>query len=166
MRLDAAGCTKPKKTVSTNDFSAFRCMIRRDNFNTILKCGHLFHQYITDMYAKIEAECSDGYIHLKDAVRGANTRDLGQLIILPYNVGILPHFTQWLFSEAGELFRIVPNAKLRQRVITYATKTCGICILQPMLPTAVPMRQWIRSARDSSGRALKKKGGHTEVTLR
>ena len=95
MRVDAAGCIKPEKTVSANDFYAFRCMIRRDSFNTILKCGHLFHQYITDMYAKVEAERlnyirfnqkrlrADEYIHLKDAVRGDNTRDLGQLIILP-----------------------------------------------------------------------------------
>ena len=70
-------------------------MIRRDSFNTILQCGHLIHQYITDMYAKVEAERlnyirfnqkrlrADEYIHLKYAVRGDNTRDLGQLIILP-----------------------------------------------------------------------------------
>ena len=95
MRVDAAGCIKPENTVSANDFYAFRCMIRRDSFNTILKCGHLFHQYITDMYAKVEAERlnyirfkqkrlrADEYIHLKDAVRGDNTRDIGQLIILP-----------------------------------------------------------------------------------
>ena len=31
MRVDTAGFSKPEKTVSANDFYAFRCVIRRDS---------------------------------------------------------------------------------------------------------------------------------------
>ena len=55
-------------------------MIRQDEENYILKCRELFHQFVVDMYAKIESErflyirlnqtklCSEQYIHLRDAV--------------------------------------------------------------------------------------------------
>ena len=57
MRVDAAGCSKPEKTVSANDFYAFRCIIVRDSFNTILKCGHLFHQYERTQDAMTYVRC-------------------------------------------------------------------------------------------------------------
>ncbi|VDN03878.1 unnamed protein product, partial [Onchocerca ochengi] len=59
-------------------------------------CRQLFHQYIVDMYAKIETEHlllirlnqtklhSEEYIHLRDAVaNGDNTNNIGRLTILP-----------------------------------------------------------------------------------
>lgn len=66
--------------VSAIDFLAYRIMIRQ-NFNKhILNSRELFHQYIVDMYAKIETEHlqyirhnqvklrADNYIHLRDAL--------------------------------------------------------------------------------------------------
>lgn len=69
---------------------------RPQDGNYILRCGTLFHQYIVDMYAKIESERlnfirfnqaklrSEEYIHLRDAVMNdANLNDVGRLTILP-----------------------------------------------------------------------------------
>lgn len=78
------------------NYYAFRLMIRRNQENHILKCRRLFHQYVVDMYAKIETERlnfirfnqrklrSEEYIHLRDAINNdANVHDLGQVVILP-----------------------------------------------------------------------------------
>ena len=71
-------------------------MIRENEDNHILKCRQLFHQYIVDMYAKIETERllfirlnqtklrSEEYVHLRDAVvNDSNTTNVGRLTILP-----------------------------------------------------------------------------------
>ncbi|GFU73651.1 helitron_like_N domain-containing protein [Trichonephila clavipes] len=62
------------------------------------KCRQLFHQYIVDMYAKIETERllyirlnqtelrSEQYIHLRDAIvndGNVNPNELGRMAILP-----------------------------------------------------------------------------------
>ena len=61
---------------------AYRLMIRANEDNNILRCRQLFHQYIVDMYIKIESERlryikfheaklrSEEYIHLRDAIIG------------------------------------------------------------------------------------------------
>jgi len=77
-------------------YYSYRLMIWQDEDNYILKCHQLFHQYIVDMYAKIESEhllfirlnqtklCSEQYIHLQDAVvNDSNTTNVGRLMILP-----------------------------------------------------------------------------------
>ena len=87
---------KPTKTVSASDFYAYRIMLRTDDVNTLHRCGHLFHQFITDMFANIEAERlnftrfnqtklrAEEYIHLKDVIRDdKDSSEIGQLIILP-----------------------------------------------------------------------------------
>ncbi|GBM82525.1 hypothetical protein AVEN_29317-1 [Araneus ventricosus] len=71
-------------------------MIRNNSFNHILNTRQLFHQFIVDVYAKIEAERllyirlnqnklrSEEYIHLKDAVATEkNVDDIGKMEILP-----------------------------------------------------------------------------------
>ena len=71
-------------------------MIRQDEDNFILKYRQLFHQYIVEMYAKIESERllfirlnqtklrSEQYIHFRDAVvNDGNTTNVGRLTILP-----------------------------------------------------------------------------------
>lgn len=79
------------------DFYAYRIMIRRgEPYNHILKCRQLFHQFIVDMYAKIESERllflrlnqkklrAEEYIHLRDAIANdGNINDIGQICILP-----------------------------------------------------------------------------------
>lgn len=80
------------------NYYSYRLMIRENAENHILKCRQLFHQYIVDMYVKIETERllyirlnqtklrSEEYIHLRDAVindGNVNPSELGKLIILP-----------------------------------------------------------------------------------
>lgn len=86
------------------DFYAYCIMIRRQEVeeeevivsNHILKCRELFHQYIVDMYAKIESERLlfirlnqrklrvEDYVHLRDAIAAdGNAANVGQLVILP-----------------------------------------------------------------------------------
>uniref|UniRef100_UPI00358E4945 uncharacterized protein n=1 Tax=Myxine glutinosa TaxID=7769 RepID=UPI00358E4945 len=71
-------------------------MVRKKSTNHILQCRDLFHQFIVDMYAKIESERllfirlhqrqlrAESYAHLKDAVNNdGDVQDMGQLVILP-----------------------------------------------------------------------------------
>lgn len=77
-------------------YYAYKFMLRQNNFNIILKCRRLFHQYAVDMYAKIESERLnylrfnqqtlrvEEYIHLRDAMNtDGNSEDIGQIVILP-----------------------------------------------------------------------------------
>lgn len=78
------------------DYYAYRIMLRQEESNHLLKCCELFHQFIVDMYAKIESERllflrlnqpklrAEEYIHLRDAVTNdGDVRDIGQMITLP-----------------------------------------------------------------------------------
>lgn len=71
-------------------------MIRANQSIHILKCRKLFHQFIVDMYAKIESERLlyirlnqkklrvENYIHLRDAIeQDGNISNIGQKVILP-----------------------------------------------------------------------------------
>ena len=85
--------------VSAMDFYAYRIMARANSFNRLLRARMLFHQFLVDVYAKVETERLDfirfnqrqlraaEYVHLKDAVdrQGANNdaSNIGQAIILP-----------------------------------------------------------------------------------
>ncbi|XP_054711418.1 uncharacterized protein LOC129221007 [Uloborus diversus] len=84
------------KKISSMDFYAYRIMFRSNEFNIILRGKELFHQYLVDMYAKIEVERHryielnqrklrvDEYVHLRDALRNdGNVEDIGRLTILP-----------------------------------------------------------------------------------
>ncbi|XP_075451755.1 uncharacterized protein LOC142492724 [Ascaphus truei] len=96
MQVDTASKSNTKKTVSSMNFYAYRIMIRHGTQNHILHCRQLFHQFIVDMYAKIESERLlyirlhqkelrvDQYIHLKDAVvDDGNIDNIGKILILP-----------------------------------------------------------------------------------
>jgi len=87
------------KKVTAMDFYACRLMTRVGEDNHLLRCRHLLHQFIVDMYAKIESERllytrinqqklrSEQYIHLRDAISNdANPHDLGKMVILPSSV--------------------------------------------------------------------------------
>jgi hypothetical protein len=90
------GLAIERKKVSAMNFYAYRIMMRFGAVNHILCCRQLFHQFVVDMYAKIESERLsflrynqktlrvDEYIHLKDAIANdGNASNLGQLVILP-----------------------------------------------------------------------------------
>ncbi|MGC8035681.1 hypothetical protein ACP3WA_26600, partial [Salmonella enterica] len=49
-------------------FYAYRLMMR-DGFNTILRSGRLFQQYVVDEYAKIEMQCLNYVRYNQDKLR-------------------------------------------------------------------------------------------------
>lgn len=97
------------------NFYAHRIMIRQNAINHILNCRQLFHQYIVDMYAKIETERilyirhhqsklrADDYIHLRDALHqqnDINPNALGQAVILPATFTGSPRHMQEYTQDA------------------------------------------------------------------
>ncbi|GFX95213.1 helitron_like_N domain-containing protein [Trichonephila clavipes] len=92
-------------------------MVRRNNFNLLLRCRLLFHQFLVDMYVKVESERlrfialnqtklrAENYIHLQDAIRNdadLDANNLGQMVILPSSfvnrAGYLHKYTQEAFT--------------------------------------------------------------------
>ncbi|GIY87456.1 helitron_like_N domain-containing protein [Caerostris extrusa] len=88
------------KKVISMCYYAYRLMIRNNQDNYSLRYRQLYHQYVVDMYAKIESERlrflrfnqvklrSEDYIHLRDAIIGNNDENLninniGNAFILP-----------------------------------------------------------------------------------
>ncbi|CAD6215161.1 GSCOCG00011170001-RA-CDS [Cotesia congregata] len=82
------------------NYYEYRLMIRLNQDNYILRYRQLFHQYVVDMFAKIESEClryirynqaklkSEEYIHLRDDIIGnidenLNANDIGTACISP-----------------------------------------------------------------------------------
>ena len=54
--IDPSTNKQTDKKCSAMNYYSYRLMIRHNEDNYILKCRQLFHQYIVDMYAKIESE--------------------------------------------------------------------------------------------------------------
>ncbi|GFX34311.1 helitron_like_N domain-containing protein [Trichonephila clavipes] len=88
----------PNRKVSCKDFYAYHMMVRRNNFNLLLRCRLLLHQFLVDMYVKVESERlrfialnqtklrAENHIRLQDAIRNdadLDPNNLGQMIILP-----------------------------------------------------------------------------------
>ncbi|UYV72954.1 hypothetical protein LAZ67_10001257 [Cordylochernes scorpioides] len=84
--------------VSSMDFYGYFIMVRQNSPNVIVQFGQLFHQFLVDLYAKVESERlryitlhqrnlrAESYIHLRDALStdaNINPNSLGQRIILP-----------------------------------------------------------------------------------
>jgi hypothetical protein len=84
------------RTITMNDYYAFRLQERDNEASTILHCGHLLQQYIIDAYATIEENRlnylqrnqkklrANLYQGLKDALEAGNTdtTTLGTRIVL------------------------------------------------------------------------------------
>ncbi|GBN59527.1 hypothetical protein AVEN_37070-1 [Araneus ventricosus] len=84
------------KKISATQFYAYRVMQSISDFNILLKSKVLFHQFIVDMYAKIESKRLlyirlnkrtlrvKHHVHLRDVVMNdGNVANIGQLIFLP-----------------------------------------------------------------------------------
>ena len=96
--IDPQTGQETSKKVSSMNYYGYRLMIRENLNNHILRCRELFHQYVVDMYAKIESERllfirlnqrklrSEEYVHLRDAIvsdGNVNTNDMGRMVIPP-----------------------------------------------------------------------------------
>lgn len=118
------------------NYYAYRMMIRQGVDNHILKFRQLFHQYIVDMYAKIESERlryirfnqaklrSEEYIHLRDAVNNnvdgnLNLNDIGNMFILPSSYTGSPRHMQEYIQDAMAYVRCYGRPHL------FITFTCN-----------------------------------------
>ncbi|XP_065835787.1 uncharacterized protein [Oscarella lobularis] len=84
------------KKMTMLQFYAFRLMQRDGDFNTLLRAGKLSHQFIVDVFAKIETDRLNHMRHHQDDLRAASYTTLrdaveadgdpsnvGQLVVLP-----------------------------------------------------------------------------------
>lgn len=118
------------------DFYAYRLMIRPNNENYILRYRDLFHQFVVDMYAKIESERllyirlnqsklrADNYIHLRDAMNNPNDinpnpNEKGQAVILPATFTGSPRHMQEYAQDAMTYVRVYGKSDL------FITFTCN-----------------------------------------
>lgn len=106
------------KQTSIMNFYAYH-MMQRNNFNTILRAGRLFHQYVVDQYAKLEQQrlnyClfhqnelrSELYQGLADAVQAGDTdgKHTGKKIILPSSFIGSPRHMQQMYQDAMAIVR-------------------------------------------------------------
>lgn len=94
-------------------------MMQRKNFNTILRAGRLFHQYVVDQYAKLEQQrlnyClfhqnelrSELYQGLADAVQAGDTdgKHTGKNSILPSSFIGSPRHMHQMYQDAMAIVR-------------------------------------------------------------
>ncbi|XP_070555418.1 uncharacterized protein [Ptychodera flava] len=104
--------------VSPMQFYAYHLM-KRDNFNVLLRCGRLFHQYVVDQYAKIEQErlnyfkChqtelrAELYQGLSDAIAAGDVTGstVGTKIILPSSFIGGPRNMHQLYQDSMAIVR-------------------------------------------------------------
>jgi hypothetical protein len=118
MQINSATGKPTNKKVSAMDFYAYRIMIREMQTNHILNFRQLFHQFIVDMYAKIESERllyirlnqtklrTDEYTNLRDAVANdGNVADIGKLVVLPATFTGSPRHMQEYAQDAMSYVR-------------------------------------------------------------
>ena len=109
-------------------------IVQNNTYNNILRCRQLFHQYIVDMYVKIESERlrylkfnqtklrSEEYIHLRDAIIGnvdtTNYINIGTAYILPSSYIGSPLHMQEYIQDSGTYVRAYG------RPVLFITFTC------------------------------------------
>lgn len=124
----------PNKKVSCMDFYAYHMMVRQNDFNILTRCRQLFHQFLVDMYVKVESERLryislnqkklrvENYIHLQDAVASdanVNPRDLGRMVILPSSFVNSPRYLHEYTQDAFAYVRTYGRPDL------FVTFTCN-----------------------------------------
>lgn len=144
------------------NFYAYRIMIRSNVFNHILRCGHLFHQYIVDMYAKIQSKRLvleikkkkklrvENYIHLRDAINNdKDIIDLGQMVILPSSFTGSPQHQHEYTQDAMSYVRHYGRPDL------FITFTCNP--KWPEIESLLYSRQFPTGRHDLTARVFKQK---------
>jgi len=136
----------PNKKVSCKDFYAYHLMVRRNDFNLLIRCRLLFHQFLVDMYVKMESERlrfislnqkklrAENYIHLQDAVRNDANLDpnnFGQLVILPSSFVNSPRY---LHEYTQDAFSYVRNYGRPDLFITMTCNPTWSEITRELLP--------------------------------
>ena len=151
MQVKPISGEKTNKKVSAMDFYAYRIMLRDNEPNHILNCRQLFHQFIVDMYAKIESERLlfirlnqkklrvEEYIHLRDAMANdGNVQDIGTLVILPATFTGSPRHMHEYTQDAMTYVRTYGRPDL------FITFTCN--------PAWIEIREMLINGQASSDR--------------
>lgn len=147
------------------DFYAYRIMIRAEQFNHILKCRELFHQFIVDMFAKIESERllfirlnqkklrADEYIHLRDAIANdGNVTNIGQMVILPATYTGSPRHMNEYAQDAMAYVRKYGRPDL---FITFTCNPSWIEITDLLMPGQTPVHRHDLTARVFNQKVIK-----------
>ncbi|GFW65222.1 helitron_like_N domain-containing protein [Trichonephila clavipes] len=97
------------------DFYAYYMMLREHDFNLRLRTRQLFHQFLVDMYIKVESERlryialsqkklrAENYIHLQDAISADDNirpNDIGKMDFLPSTFVNSPRYLQEYTQDA------------------------------------------------------------------
>lgn len=152
MQRNPATGQEINKKVSAMNFYAYRIMIRPDVDNHILKCRYLYHQFIVDMYVKMESERlrfirfnqsrlrAEEFIHLRDAInsphdQNVNVNDIGSMVILPSSYVGSPRHMQEYIQDAMTYVRVYGRPDL---IITFTCNPNWIEIKQLLLPGQNP----------------------------
>jgi hypothetical protein len=107
------------RTITMNDYYAFRLQERDNEASTILRCGRLLQQYIVDVYVAIEQSRlnylrrnqkklrADLYQALQDVLEAGDTdtTTLGTRIVLPSSFTSGPRFMVQLYQDAMAICR-------------------------------------------------------------
>ncbi|KZP30308.1 hypothetical protein FIBSPDRAFT_699312, partial [Athelia psychrophila] len=134
MRLYQPDNDNPRR-VSQIMYCAYRIFPRRGSFNTILRGGRLFQQYMVDMWASAEQNrlnwlrCNQNtiraslYSGLEDALGGADRdmdlRELGRRFILPSSYTGGPRYMQQCLQDSLAL------ARFFRKIDLFITVTCN-----------------------------------------
>ncbi|GFW42940.1 helitron_like_N domain-containing protein [Trichonephila clavipes] len=137
------------KKCSAMNYYSYRLMVRENEDNHILKWRQLFHQYMVDIYAKIETEHliftrlkqtklrSEEYVHLRDAVvHDGNTTNVGRLTILPSSYTGNPRHMHEYAQDATAYVRLYGCPDL---FITFTCNPAWDDIQQLLLPGQSPV---------------------------
>ncbi|GBO33219.1 hypothetical protein AVEN_153321-1, partial [Araneus ventricosus] len=140
------GLSLLNKKVSCMDFYAFYMMSRENDFNMLLRCRQLFHQYLVDMYVKVESERlryislnqsklrAENYIHLQDAIANdarVNPNDLGRMVILPSSFVNSPRY---LHEYTQDAFTYVRTHGRPDLFITFTSNPAWQEIVDELMP--------------------------------
>ena len=141
------GQEKTKK-VTANQFYAYHLMLRDTTSNHLLRCNQLCHQFVVDMYAKIESERLwfyrlnqsqlrvESYTELRDALSvDGNTSNVGKMVILPSSHTGSPRY---LHEYVQDAMCYVRNYGKPDLFITYTCNPQWSEIAAELMPGQVP----------------------------
>ncbi|GFT32792.1 hypothetical protein TNCV_2815021 [Trichonephila clavipes] len=124
----------PNKKVSCMDFYVYCMMLREHDFNLLLRTRQFFHQFLVDIYIKVESERlryialnqkklrAENYIHLQDAISADDNirpNHIDKIVILPSTFVNSPRYLQEYTQDAFTYVRTYGRPDL------FVTFTCN-----------------------------------------
>ena len=143
---------EPRCACTQLQYYAYRLMAHSgDTFNIVHRVGHLFQQYIVDMYSKVEAAhlafikynqtklCAEVYPGLADAIHdqdgGVDGSHIARRIILPSSFTGSAHYQHQLYQDAMAIFH---HNGMPDLFITFTRNPKWPEITDSLLPNQTP----------------------------